>query len=90
MFIICKNVCVNQNSQGVVSMQLNLEGLVCPMPIIKLKKYLAQHDDVDLDIELIISDKSGLKDIPAFCNQVGLLCELEEETPNIRFKIKRG
>lgn len=68
-------------------MQLNLVGLVCPIPIIRLKKYLAENSAHAIDVELLISDKSGLKDVPAFCKQVGLQCQLLEETPFIKFKI---
>lgn len=69
-------------------MQLNLEGLACPMPVIKLKKYLSEHKGEAMDITLTISDKAGLKDIPAFCKQAGLVCELIEDLSTIQFKIK--
>ncbi|WP_321326708.1 sulfurtransferase TusA family protein [Thiomicrorhabdus sp.] len=69
-------------------MQLNLEGLACPMPVIKLKKYLAEHKGETVEINLIISDKAGLRDIPAFCKQAGLSCELIEDVPKIQFNIQ--
>ena len=55
-------------------------GLSCPMPIIKLKKCLAEHKQagrVGVVIELLSSDKGSLKDIPAFC-QVAKLTLLEQ------------
>ncbi len=88
MVIILKKCVYKKNSQGIVSMQLNLVGLVCPMPIIKLKKYLAENSGKKIDVVLEISDKSGLRDIPAFCQQAGLMCELLGENPNIKFRIK--
>jgi len=69
-------------------MELNFVGLVCPMPIIKLKKYLVENKDQIINVELLISDKSGLKDIPAFCEQSGLSCELMANENVIRFKIQ--
>ncbi|WP_237261236.1 sulfurtransferase TusA family protein [Thiomicrorhabdus immobilis] len=68
-------------------MQLNFIGLVCPMPILKLKKYLAENKGKPIDCELLISDKSGIKDIPAFCHQAGLQCELLSTDAEIRFRI---
>jgi len=69
-------------------MQLDLSGLVCPMPIIKLKKFIAENDKTELNVLLTISDKAGLKDIPAFCKQVGLSCTLVEESALMQFRIK--
>ncbi|MEA1990035.1 MAG: sulfurtransferase TusA family protein [Pseudomonadota bacterium] len=70
-------------------MELDYVGLVCPMPILKLKKHLAQNNGHVVDIELVLSDKGGLRDIPAFCQQAGLSCTLlEESASEIRFKIK--
>ncbi len=60
--------------------KLDLTGLACPMPIIKLKKFLAQNPDYQF-IELVFTDKGGLKDIPAFCQQQNIGCEVVKETP---------
>lgn len=69
-------------------MELDFLGLVCPMPIIKLKKYLAENKGKTISVELLISDKSGLNDVPAFCEQFGLNCELISDGNVIRFKIQ--
>lgn len=69
-------------------MELDYVGLVCPMPILKLKKYLAHNKGQVFDIDLILSDKGALNDIPAFCQQAGLSCTLLESDSEIRFKIK--
>jgi len=89
LVIILKKCNSNANSQGILSMQLNLSGLVCPMPIIKLKKFLAENNEQELDVLLTISDKSGLKDIPAFCKHVGLSCTLLEDSSQIQFRIQK-
>ena len=68
---------------------LDLSGLVCPMPIIKLKKYLSQNSKSNLTVWLTITDKGGLKDIPAFCQQQSLMCDLIENNEKIVFRIAR-
>ena len=69
-------------------MELDYVGLVCPMPVLKLKKYLAQNKGQVVDVDLVLSDKGGLRDIPAFCQQASLSCTLLESDSEIRFKIK--
>lgn len=69
--------------------KLDTKGFACPMPIIKLKKCLAQNAMQDVQIIMELSDKGGVKDIPAFCQQQGLLYELVQESPVIEFKIWR-
>jgi len=69
--------------------ELDARALACPMPIIKLKKCLAQNIAQNTHILMQLTDKSGLKDIPAFCQQQGLGFELLEQAPVIVFKIWR-
>lgn len=52
--------------------ELDTRGLACPMPVIKLKKCLAENPEKGLKIRMQLSDKGGLKDIPAFCQQAGI------------------
>jgi len=61
---------------------LNLVGLNCPMPVIKLKKYLSENKGRAIHVELHLSDRSGLKDMPAFCSQQGLNCILLRQSEN--------
>lgn len=67
--------------------QLDLRGLGCPMPLLKLKKYLAETADSNAPFEVQVSDRGALKDIPAFCAHKGLAFELVCETPQIVFCI---
>ncbi|MGM0541198.1 MAG: sulfurtransferase TusA family protein [Pseudomonadota bacterium] len=69
--------------------KLDTKGSACPMPIIKLKKCLAQNAMQDVQIMMELTDRGGLKDIPLFCQQQGLLCELVQESPVLEFKIWR-
>lgn len=70
--------------------RLDFTGLVCPMPIIKLKKFLSQHPRLQEPFIIIVSDQGALKDIPAFCQQQALTCQLKQTQPIIEFQIKRG
>jgi len=69
-------------------MKLNLIGLVCPMPLLKLKKFLAEQQGENIDVEVAVSDKGSLKDIPAFCEQKKLICTLLKEEPEIIFRVQ--
>lgn len=67
--------------------QLDFNGLVCPMPLIRLKKALAQFPQETV-FELNLTDRGSLKDIPAFCAYAGLMCETLSEQP-IHMRIRR-
>ncbi len=66
---------------------LDFTGLACPMPVIKLKKYLAQNRQQSAEVIVQLSDRGGLRDIPAFCKQQNLKCELVQENDLIVFKV---
>lgn len=68
--------------------KLDCTTLVCPMPVIKLKQAL-HHQLDESEFTLLLKDKGGLRDIPAFCKQQKLTCELLAEEPVIEFLIKR-
>lgn len=60
---------------------LDLQGLPCPLPLVKLKKALAIQKEANT-FYLIATDKGVLKDIPAFCKALGLACEVRKnESP---------
>jgi len=68
-------------------MQLDFTGMVCPMPIIKLKKFLAEQEGQSVDVEVLLTDRGALRDIPAFCEQKGLHCEALEMDTIIAFRV---
>lgn len=55
---------------------LDVKKLPCPLPIVKLKKALSEVDINQQNIQLSVTDKSALKDIPAFCISKGLMASL--------------
>jgi len=62
--------------------ELDLTAYSCPMPLIKLKKALAEYPDV-LEFKLLLTDKGSLKDVPAFCKQMNLRCEADQVGENL-------
>lgn len=70
--------------------KLDVSGLACPMPIVKLKKFLAEHVNESLMVALKATDKGALKDIPAFCRLQQIDCLYEGEDQGIfQFKLTR-
>lgn len=70
---------------------LNLENLPCPLPLIKLKKKISeinQSGKLGVALQLSATDKGVLKDIPAFCQQKGLVCEIESNSSPFQFRIE--
>lgn len=59
---------------------LDAKKLPCPLPLVKLKKSLSEVDLLNQSIELHASDKAALRDIPVFCSQQGLACQLLKDT----------
>lgn len=55
---------------------LDVTGLPCPMPIVKLKKFLSERSGEAIKLSLVVSDRGALKDIPAFCRQQNVACDL--------------
>jgi len=69
--------------------EVNAKGVVCPMPLIKLKRALSQNNAPGTVFRLIMSDKGGEKDIPAFCQQQALSCKRLASEDGIVFEIAR-
>lgn len=68
--------------------EIDLTQLVCPMPLIKLKKQLTEHPS-ETEFKLLLTDRGALKDVPAFCAQVGLRCEAVETAETLVIWVRR-
>lgn len=53
-----------------VDVELDARGLVCPMPLLKVKKALAGMESGAL-LRLYATDSGSLTDFPLFCQQTG-------------------
>ena len=53
-----------------VKIVVDAEGLLCPLPILKLRKALKECNDGDI-VKLIANDPAASIDVPHFCNESG-------------------
>jgi tRNA 2-thiouridine synthesizing protein A len=70
-------------------LSLDLKGLLCPMPVVKIAQALKQVQIGDL-IEAVATDAGVMADIPAWARTSGNeLVELEKREKDFRFVVKR-
>lgn len=55
---------------GEATLEIDVVGLRCPLPVLKLKKRVAPLAPGAL-VKLITSDETTLKDVPGYCNLAG-------------------
>ncbi|MAR79159.1 MAG: hypothetical protein CMM18_02895 [Rhodospirillaceae bacterium] len=68
---------------------VDLRGLKCPIPVLRLKKELSREKAGSL-IKVITSDPSSIKDFEIFCNKTGDQIIEKYITPNqFEFFIKK-
>ncbi|MEW7009195.1 sulfurtransferase TusA family protein [Lentilitoribacter sp. EG35] len=48
---------------------LDLKGLKCPLPVLRLRRYLRDHAKIGEQIEVMTTDPMAQLDIPHFCNE---------------------
>ena len=73
-----------------VSKTLDLKGLACPMPVVKVSKGIKDVEVGDV-IEAISTDPGSLTDIPAWARTTGNeVIKTEQDDKVIRFYIKRN
>ncbi|MBS4190581.1 CoA-disulfide reductase [Bacillus sp. FJAT-49705] len=80
---------VKKTNEIKVDSILDVTGLTCPMPIVKLKKGIEQLES-DQVLELHATDKGSLNDLPAWANNAGhTILKTEQEGPFIKFWVKK-
>ncbi len=68
---------------------LDLTGLACPMPVVKISKAIKEVNPGDV-IEAITSDPGALTDFPAWARTSGNeIIKTDTEESNTRFFIKK-
>jgi len=68
---------------------LNLEGLLCPIPVVKLSNAVKNIDVGDI-IAATATDAGVMMDIPAWCKSTGNdLISLDKEDRIFRFVVRR-
>lgn len=69
---------------------LDAKGLACPLPIVRTKKAINELQSGQI-LEVHISDKGSLKDIPAWTESSGHeIVQQQEEESTIKFWIQKG
>jgi len=69
---------------------LDLKGLLCPMPIVKMAKAIKEVEPGQT-IEGLATDPGVMADIPAWCRTTGNeLVSLEKQDKQFRFVIRRS
>ena len=80
---------MNMSAETGVAMTLDLKGMVCPIPIVKMSQAIKQVQEGDL-IEAFATDPGVLADIPAWCRTSGNeMVTMERADKNFRFIVRR-
>lgn len=71
------------------SKTLDVRGLMCPMPVLKLSKAIKEIE-IGQVIEVLATDPGSMTDIPAWARRTGNeVVKVEREGEVIRFYVKR-
>ena len=72
-----------------VGLTLNLEGLLCPLPVVKVSQAIKEIPVGDV-LEAFATDPGVLADIPAWCKSTGNeLVKMERQEKVFRFLVRR-
>ena len=69
---------------------LDATGLLCPLPVLKLRKHLKSMELGDI-VLVLADDPAAAIDIPHFCNESGhtLISQEPGESGSTRYKVKK-
>ncbi|MDC0737147.1 sulfurtransferase TusA family protein [Cognatishimia sp. SS12] len=72
------------------SLEIDTLGLLCPLPVLKLRKRM-QPLEAGAEVLLLADDPASIVDVPHFCNEQGhTLVDQTEENGAIRFLVRKG
>ena len=49
--------------------ELDLKGLKCPLPVLRLRRYLRDHVEIGEQVQVLTTDPMSQIDIPHYCNE---------------------
>lgn len=49
--------------------ELDLKGLKCPLPVLRLRRYLRDHVKIGDQVQVFTTDPMSQIDIPHYCNE---------------------
>ncbi len=58
--------------------RIDVCGLKCPLPVLKLEKYIAKIDG-EFILELIVDDEMAIIDVPLYCKQNNYTCQISKQ-----------
>ena len=77
------------NQTQVITKEIDVKGLNCPLPILRAKKALSELESGQI-LKVIATDPSSVKDFAAFCKQTGnTLLSSVETTADFVFVIAK-
>lgn len=72
-----------------VDQSLDVKGLVCPVPVLKTKQFIAKMESGQI-LEIFATDPASKEDIPAWANRAGHeLIELIEDNDHLKFYLRK-
>jgi tRNA 2-thiouridine synthesizing protein A len=76
-------------SDVIIVKSLDLKGLLCPMPVVKIAKAIKEVQPGEI-IEAFATDPGVMADIPAWCRTTGNeLITLEKQDKQFHFVVRR-
>ena len=76
-------------SDVIIVKSLDLKGLLCPMPVVKIAKAIKEVQPGEI-IEAFATDPGVMADIPAWCRTTGNeLVTLEKKDKQFHFVVRR-
>lgn len=71
--------------------EIDARGLLCPLPVLRLRKALARQP-VGARVILLATDRMASIDVPHFCAEAGhqLIAASPQPDGAIRFEVQRG
>lgn len=73
-----------------VKLEIDTIGLLCPLPVLKLRKRMQALASGD-HVRLIADDPASIVDVPHFCNEQGhALISTQEVAGSIQFVVQKG
>ncbi len=77
-------------TDATITKTMDLKGLLCPMPIVKLSKAIKEVE-IGQSIEAIATDPGVMADVPAWCRTTGNeLVALEKQEKQFHFIVRRN
>ncbi|WP_404401576.1 sulfurtransferase TusA family protein [Pelagibacterium halotolerans] len=68
--------------------QIDARGLRCPLPVLKLEKWL-DNAAPDATVIILATDPVAKIDIPHFCNQNGHVCAVADTEEAVAFTVTK-